>query len=55
MGQTCPDLTVPGELPGMVLPEKLRHGATRFGGTKPGDPALAVLRSSPTSFPVEEG
>lgn len=55
MGQTCPDPPVPGELPGMALPEELPHGATRVGGTKPADPALAVLHSSPAAFPVAEG
>lgn len=55
MGQTCPDPPVPGELRGMTLPEELCHGATRVGGTKPAEPALAVLRSSLAVFPIAEG
>lgn len=55
MGQTCPDPPVPGELLGMALMEEFPHGATRTGGTKPAEPAFAVLCSSPAAFPVAEG
>lgn len=55
MGQTCPDPPVPGEPPGMVLLEEFPNGATRVGGTKPAEPALAVLRSSPAAINVAKG
>lgn len=55
MIQTCPDLLVSGKLPGTALLEELSHGATRVGGTKPAEPALTALRSSPAAFPVAQG
>ncbi|KAJ7414250.1 hypothetical protein WISP_85131 [Willisornis vidua] len=55
MRQTCSDPPVPGELLGMALLEELPHGATRVGGTKPAEPALAVLHSSPVAFPIAKG
>lgn len=55
MVQTCPDPLVPGELLGTVLLQELSRGATRVGGTKPAEPALAVLCSSPAAFPAAQG